>query len=144
MMRASAGRLSSEAVVYRTLKLCAADPRRIPSDLVELHVAAHRARHGNHEADRAYLQTGRSLLAGNLLRNRFYRLVARVAAPTLIVHGRQDRLVPLRAVEKLKQLRRDWDLHVFDDLGHIPMLEDPAAFNQVVLGWLARHAAAAA
>jgi len=144
LMMANARRMSSEAVVYRTLKLVAADPSRIPRELVDLHLEGHRERHGNEDANRAYLQTGRSLLAGNLRRGRFYGLVGRVKAPTLIVHGRRDRLVPLRAVEKLIRLRPDWELHVFDELGHVPMLEDPALFNEVVLRWLGQQAAAAA
>src|SRR5207237_9816319 len=101
LLRAGARRLTSEQQVYRTLKLVSTDYSRIPEEVVQAHLEGHRARHGSEEANRAILQTGRSLLAGNLRRRRFYELVRRVKAPALVVHGARDRLVPLRAVKKL-------------------------------------------
>jgi pimeloyl-ACP methyl ester carboxylesterase len=143
-MMANAGRTTSEQVVYRTLKLVSPDYRRMPEDLVKAHLEGHRARHGNAEANTAYLQTGRSLAMANLRRSSFYAKVGRVKAPTLVVQGEKDRLVPMSSVRKLLQLRPDWQLHVFPGLGHVPMMEDPAAFVDVVSRWLAAHSLAAA
>jgi pimeloyl-ACP methyl ester carboxylesterase len=144
MLRENSRRLTSEQQVYRILKLVSPDYSRIPEELIQAHLEGHRSRHGSEEANRALLQTGRSLLAGNLRRRRFYELVRKVRAPTLVVQGAKDRLVPLRAVQKLLEVRPDWDLHVFPDLGHVPMMEDPDAFTEVVGGWLAARGRAAA
>jgi pimeloyl-ACP methyl ester carboxylesterase len=144
LLRADARRLTSEQMVYRTLKAVATDYTRIPADVVEAHIEGHRARHGDPDAHIALLQTGRSLLAGNLRRAAFYAKVRRVKAPTLIVQGARDRLVPLSAVRRLVAIRPDWQLHVFPDLGHVPMLEDPEGFLAVAGAWLAAQGRAAA
>jgi pimeloyl-ACP methyl ester carboxylesterase len=144
LMMASARRTTSEQVVYRTLKLVSTDYSRIPEDVIQAHLEAHVPRHGNQEANVAFLQTARSLLAANLRRSSFYAKVRRVAAPTLVVEGEKDALVPMRAIRKLIEVRPDWDLHVFPDLGHVPMMEDPAAFLEVVQGWLSGRGQAAA
>ena len=144
MMMATARRTTSELIVYQTLRLVAPDITRIPDDVVAAHLEAHRDRHGNREANLAFLQTARSLAFANLRRAEFYRKVRRVQAPTLIVHGEDDRLVPLRAIRRLLEIRPDWDLHLFPGLGHVPMLEDPPGFIEVVLRWLAGRGRAAA
>ncbi len=144
MMMATARRTTSEMIVYQTLRLVAPDITRIPEDVVAAHLEAHRARHGNREANLAFLQTARSLAFANLRRGEFYRKVRRVQAPTLVVHGEDDRLVPLRAIRRLLEIRPDWELHLFPGLGHVPMLEDPPGFIEVVLRWLAGRGRVAA
>jgi pimeloyl-ACP methyl ester carboxylesterase len=144
VMMASATRTSSEQAVYRTLKMVSPDYSRIPAEVIQAHLEAHRPRHGDADANTAFLQTGRSLLIANLRRASFYARVRRVRAPALVVQGSEDRLVPMAAIRKLLAVRPDWDLHVFEGLGHVPMMEDPAGFNQVVLGWIAGRDRAAA
>lgn len=136
MMMANARRTTSDQQVYRTLKLVAADHTRIPEDVLRAHLAAHRLRHGNPEANRAFLQTARSLALANLRRSSFYANVRRIKAPTLVIQGEKDLLVPMRAIRTLLEVRPDWALHVFPDLGHVPMLEDPEGFLEVVAKWL--------
>lgn len=144
LMMAGAARMTSEQQVYRTLRLVATDPRRLAPELVSAHLEAHRPRHGDPEANLAFLQTGRSLFYANLRRAAFYRQARAVRAPVLVVQGSRDRLVPMAAVRRLLEVRPDWDLHVFEGLGHVPMMEDPQAFNEVVLRWLAARGRAAA
>ena len=136
LLRANARRLTPEQLVDRTLRLVSPNPDRIPRELVRAHVEAYLARHGSAEADRAFLQTARSLTAANLRRRRFYALARRVKAPVLVVQGARDRLVPMRAIRKLLEVRPDWELHLFPELGHVPMMEDPDAFAEVVGSWL--------
>lgn len=144
VMMATAGRTTSEQAVYRTLKMVSPDYSRIPAEVIQAHLEAHRTRHGDSESNAAFLQTGRSLLINNLRRASFYAKARRVQAPTLVVQGSEDRLVPMSAIRKLLEVRPDWQLHVFQGLGHVPMMEDPAGFNEVVLSWLAERERAAA
>ncbi|WP_249011219.1 alpha/beta fold hydrolase [Conexibacter sp. DBS9H8] len=63
-----------------------------------------------------------------------------IAAPTLIVHGRQDRLVPVRDAYEFARVIPASRVVVFEDTGHMPMLERPARFNTTLLEFLgARH-----
>ena len=52
-----------------------------------------------------------------------------IACPTLIVWGRDDRLVPLRDADRFAELVSGSRKVVYDDTGHVPMLERPARFN---------------
>ena len=60
-----------------------------------------------------------------------------VACPTLIVWGADDRLVPRRDADTFEELIPDSRKVVFEDTGHVAMLERPARFNRLVLDFLA-------
>jgi 2-hydroxymuconate-semialdehyde hydrolase len=57
--------------------------------------------------------------------------------PTLIVHGREDRVVPLPGSLKLMELLPNSQLHVFGQCGHWTMIEHRDRFNRLVLDFLA-------
>jgi len=130
------GRRSPEAVARLLLKFCTPHTDRIPQAALTAMVELETERRGSLEAARAFSMTVRSLTYWNLRRKRFYEKVERITAPALIVHGRLDPLVPLRAAVELHRRRPDWGLAVFSDDGHTPMLERPAEFRQVVDAWL--------
>jgi pimeloyl-ACP methyl ester carboxylesterase len=66
----------------------------------------------------------------------------RVTQPVLVVWGRNDRLVPLHRSQGLLERLPYARLEVLDRCGHLPMLEQPTAFNRVVAEFLsAVHAA---
>ena len=68
------------------------------------------------------------------------RDVAAIHCPTLILHGRRDRLVPIGFARALARRRRDWPLVELDGCGHVPQLEQPDRFVSTVDG-LARPGA---
>ena len=51
---------------------------------------------------------------------------------TLIVHGREDKVIPLETSLKLEQLTDNADLSVFSHCGHWSMIERTADFNRQV------------
>jgi len=55
-----------------------------------------------------------------------------IACPTLIVWGTRDRLVPVRDAWEFERLIPDSRAVVWRDTGHVPQLERPAAFNDLV------------
>ena len=68
----------------------------------------------------------------------FRHQLERIEVPTLIVWGRNDMLVPVSDAETFEHLIGD-NAHsvVFDDTGHLPMLERPTRFNELLRGFLA-------
>jgi pimeloyl-ACP methyl ester carboxylesterase len=50
-----------------------------------------------------------------------------IDVPTALIWGRRDRMVPLRVAE-LASSKFGWPLHVVDDVGHVPHIEQPEAF----------------
>ncbi|HEY0002042.1 MAG TPA: alpha/beta fold hydrolase [Actinoplanes sp.] len=56
---------------------------------------------------------------------------------TLIVHGREDQVIPVDNSLRLMRLVRNGDLHVFANCGHWVQIERSADFTQLVAGFLA-------
>lgn len=65
--------------------------------------------------------------------------VAAVDAPTLVVHGRDDRVIPMSNALQLHSLIDDSELHIFGRCGHWTQIEYADAFASLVLGFLARR-----
>jgi len=59
-----------------------------------------------------------------------------IKAPTLVIHGAQDKTVPVDEVENASKLIPKARLAVFEECGHVPHLEKPAEFNETVLAFL--------
>jgi pimeloyl-ACP methyl ester carboxylesterase len=129
--------LGPERLVRETLAMVAADPTRVGDDLVEAHVQMTRER-GNlgRQNSRAFLQATRSL-GLRMADPRFWARMKRVEAPTLVIHGDLDRLIPLSAARDLVRRRPDWTLKVLEGVGHVPMMETPDLFVEIVDQWLA-------
>jgi non-heme chloroperoxidase len=53
----------------------------------------------------------------------------KIAAPTAVLHGRHDAIIPLAAGEELKKGIKGATLTVFEESGHAPHLEEPDTFN---------------
>lgn len=62
----------------------------------------------------------------------------RIEVPVLVVWGRNDMLVPVEDAEMFAHLIGD-NAHsvIFDDTGHLPMLERPTRFNELLRGFVA-------
>lgn len=75
--------------------------------------------------------------AGELLRADLRPQIERIAAPTLLVWGARDALVPLALGQALCEALPQAGLLVLAGAGHNAMWDCPAAFNREVLAFLA-------
>jgi 2-hydroxy-6-oxonona-2,4-dienedioate hydrolase len=64
--------------------------------------------------------------------------LASIHAPTLVVWGRQDTLIPVASGEKLRDGITGAKLVVFEQCGHVPQMEKPGEFNQALLEFLGK------
>jgi pimeloyl-ACP methyl ester carboxylesterase len=62
-----------------------------------------------------------------------------IRIPTLIVWGKQDRVVPVKHAEIARQCIPDARVHIFDQCGHAPMLEKADEFNKLVAEFVANQ-----
>jgi pimeloyl-ACP methyl ester carboxylesterase len=125
-----------EGLVRDVLRVCCADPTLVSGDVLEALDRLARERAELPWADAAFLQAARSLLAVLARPGRYRRLMQAVAAPTLLVQGDADRLVPVASVRAVAQARPEWTLEVLEGVGHVPHLEVPDRFVAVVTRWL--------
>jgi len=77
------------------------------------------------------LRGGREDLLQPVLRN-----LHTISAPTLIIWGRQDRVLPLKHAYVARENIPNAKLHVIENCGHITNLECPDEFNDVVMLFL--------
>jgi pimeloyl-ACP methyl ester carboxylesterase len=137
LVRHRVARLGARRVAEGTLRLCSAHPERLSRRLWEAHVAMAEERHASvPDGYDSYVTSARSLVRTLARRRWFEAALRRVQAPTLLLHGEKDRLVPVEAAREAAQVRPDWTLVTLPDVGHVPMMEAPELFVRTTLGWL--------
>ncbi|MFI7131973.1 alpha/beta fold hydrolase [Nonomuraea sp. NPDC050153] len=65
-----------------------------------------------------------------------HQRIARVDAPTLLLWGDQDALIPRATLDDLTTRRPDWERQVFPAAGHLLPLETPHGYVEAVARWL--------
>lgn len=65
-------------------------------------------------------------------------LIRAIERPTLLVHGRDDRVIPLSTSLRIHGLIDDSQLHVFGRCGHWVQIEHAEAFNRLLSDFLRR------
>ena len=131
-----AARTTPEQSVAETMRLCCVDPSRIDRAVLEQHHVLARHRRTLAWSNDAFLVAARSIVKTVFRHAAFRDLLRAVRAPTLVVHGDHDRLVPVESARAACALRPEWSLAVLEGVGHVPQLEAPEAFVDVVDRWL--------
>jgi pimeloyl-ACP methyl ester carboxylesterase len=65
-------------------------------------------------------------------------LIREIPHETLIVHGRDDQVIPMANSARLHTLIERSELHVFGRCGHWTQIEWAAEFNQLLIRFLGR------
>jgi pimeloyl-ACP methyl ester carboxylesterase len=137
-------RVGPSAVVSDVLQVCCAEPEATSEELVAALREAATPRVASGWRDPAFLQAARSLIGTLVVRpGRYLEQIAKVEAPTLVIHGAADRLVPVGSIEALVRSKPGWTAHVLDGAGHVPQVQVPRLFAQLVSAWLGADDAAA-
>jgi len=118
-----------------SMRFVCADPDTVPDEVRSASMEMIRLRRRMDWAVPSFVEATRSIARYSLNRKRFLEVIHRIAAPTLLIHGAQDRLVDPAAAEWVVGERPDWDLRMWDETGHVPMMEHPERFISTVLGW---------
>ena len=113
----------------------AVDPAMITDELVAIRYEASIA-DGAYEAYRAMFLDPRH--AGSELGITEDEVRA-IATPTLLVHGREDKVVPVQVSITMLGLLPNADLHVFSACGHWTQIERADEFSALVSDYLARR-----
>jgi pimeloyl-ACP methyl ester carboxylesterase len=136
LVRGRARRRGAERLVDDVLRLTTVDSSRISAETREAQIELTRWRHDQGQPDRAFVDATRSLVQWLRHPPTMESHIRRVQAPTLLIHGDHDRLVSMAAAAAAASIRPDWSFRVLANTGHIPQLERPETFVDVVEGWL--------
>lgn len=116
--------------VRRVLNIAYFDPAKIERAFVEAYAAPLRCRGGR----TALIATARALVPPDI-----DRLIARyrtIRAPTLLLWGRQDRIVPVSLASRLEKAIPNARLRVLDQCGHVPQEEFPELTSSILQEFL--------
>lgn len=138
-VRARLTRLRPEQVVALGFRVVTADPGIIPPEVIRLHEELVAEQRDRPDIPVAFVEASRSLMRLARRRDIARAALDAVACPTLVLHGRRDRLVPVRFA--LGELSRhpEWRGRIFPDVGHVPQMEAPGRWVAEVADWLASH-----
>jgi pimeloyl-ACP methyl ester carboxylesterase len=95
-------------------------------------------------ATNALVEAVQSIAPYVVRKSRFATVLHRVAQPTLLVHGTEDRLIQPATARWIARERPDWTTALFEGVGHVPMVEAPDRFLEVFDAWESSISASAA
>src|SRR5437867_1874251 len=131
-----ARRLGAEGLVRETLRVCCTNPDAVDSKLVAALVEQAERRMEVDESSQAFLTAARSIFRAQVFPARYRALVRAASTPALVIHGRDDQLVPVASAVAGTNGHHNWRLEILDGLGHIPQMEAPHRWLGVVERWL--------
>jgi pimeloyl-ACP methyl ester carboxylesterase/nitrite reductase/ring-hydroxylating ferredoxin subunit len=115
------------------LDVFAYDHSLVSDDLAQLRLEA-ATRPGAHEAYSSMFPAPRQDRVDAMTLDE--DLIRAIEHPTLVVHGRDDRVIPVSNSLRLHELIDDSRLHVFGRCGHWVQIEHEAAFNRLISDFL--------
>lgn len=83
---------------------------------------------------KVYIQFMRSAVLGQ-----FTSSLAQITAPTLVLVGDSDAIIPRSEAEILVQALPSAKLQILESAGHLACLDNPVAFNEVVATFIGAH-----
>ncbi|HEY3502978.1 MAG TPA: alpha/beta fold hydrolase [Actinocatenispora sp.] len=143
VLASSMARLGPDGLTRQTIETCVTDPGVVPAERIAAFTdEAERWLASPWHAE-AYVRTFRALLAAYLRpgAGSQWARAARIAAPTLVVWGREDRLVPSRLASRLAATVPDCRLLVLDGVGHVAQVERPLAVADAIRALVDEHRA---
>jgi pimeloyl-ACP methyl ester carboxylesterase len=79
-------------------------------------------------------------LAKSAIRNNLGEELGQIKVPTLLIWGKNDKVTPPFVAEDFHKLIPNSELAFIDECGHAPMMEVPAAFNEILEKFLKAQA----
>lgn len=125
--------LSNKAVMRQVARLVLYNP----CSLDEASVVAYINWLKNPEVQKLITQLGSRAVDSTGQKWLFIDRLSEIYCPTLVIWGRNDRVLPLKQGLRAHESIRGSKLVVFNQCGHVPFLEKPGEFNQALLEFLA-------
>lgn len=128
---------SAEDRVEETIAFITADPSTVSEERRRASIEMQKLRDDMEWAIPAFIDASRSIAATLTRVRSFRRMLHKIACPTLLIHGDQDRVVAPASARWAAGQRPDWQFRMFHGVGHVPMIERPTEFVEMVDRFLA-------
>lgn len=137
-------RLAPEEMAEQVIEACFNDVSRVSEQRRREAIDEIRIRYeASHYAD-AYVRSLRGLVTSFLRAylpgaNSMWKIARQITAPTLVIGGRQDRLVDIRVAPQVAKAIPDSRLLILDGVGHVAQMEVPRIVARGVVALLDEH-----
>ncbi|MGK3205557.1 alpha/beta hydrolase [Amycolatopsis sp. MEPSY49] len=135
-VRAQLAALGPRERAAQVIKLCFADPSRFPAERLDELADEHGARAGFTWAAPAMARSTFAIFRAwsTLGKASLWSAAPRVQAPTLVVWGREDRVISVRRAMRTAKVIPKARLLVLPRTGHVAQMERPIVVAKAVLG----------
>jgi pimeloyl-ACP methyl ester carboxylesterase len=136
LLRRAWARVTPEEYWDDLLPYLYADPNRVAPEVRR--VGIENLQYGREVEWRlpGFVGAAESVVGALLRRGRLEAAVTGVAAPTLLVWGDADRLVGRVVIDAVRDRRPDWTVTLLEGIGHVPMIETPELYVELLERWL--------
>ena len=121
--------------IRETLELFVTDPSLITDELVELR---YKSALNDTASDRLKEVVAARDRDRDALPLDFDRL-AKIEFPVLLIHGREDRVIPVSRSWEIFQIIPNVEAHLMSNCGHWSQVEKSDEFNELIVSWLTRQ-----
>jgi pimeloyl-ACP methyl ester carboxylesterase len=137
-------RVDPARAVREGLRRGAFDPRELDPEMVAAHIELERRRSRQPEAYLGFLQAWRSMkdVVGDI-DDFLATVVARIKAPTLLLHGAADPIVTIEFATRVAAAQPRWTVDILEGVAHAPHMQQPAETARRVLSWVSSPASVA-
>ncbi|GAB1644896.1 alpha/beta fold hydrolase [Krasilnikovia sp. MM14-A1259] len=134
-------RLTVDELAEQVIAVCFGDTTRVSPQRRAEAIEEIKLRYTVAHYPRAYLGALRGLVSSFVRAylpgdNSMWRLAARIAAPTLVIGGLDDRLVDPRVPAQVARLIPDGRLLILPGVGHVAQMEVPRLVARAIVGML--------
>ncbi|HJX07146.1 MAG TPA: alpha/beta hydrolase [Actinomycetota bacterium] len=135
VVKSRSAALDPESFVRVGLRILTSDPSTIPDEVVALHAEMIAELRADPEAEVSFLEAARSITSYVKSKDAGRRAMSNVRAPVLVIHGRNDRFVPVGYAEAVLAAYPSWRGRVFARVGHVPQMEATSRWLAEVADW---------
>jgi pimeloyl-ACP methyl ester carboxylesterase len=127
---------SAEERVEETIAFITADPSVVSEARRQASIEMQKLRDEMEWAIPSFIDASRSIASALTRVRSFRKMLHKISCPTLLIHGERDRVVSPGSARWAAKERPDWQFRMLHGIGHVPMIECPDTFVDLVEGFL--------
>lgn len=125
--------------VSEVLARCCLDAQQVPGEMLESLIELEESLTAQADHASCQLAAARSIVRGLAWTPTYWRRMAAIGQPVLLLHGKHDRLIPIASAHQAAKRLPHWTFRELE-AGHVPQMEAPQLVADEMVKWLNRSA----
>jgi pimeloyl-ACP methyl ester carboxylesterase len=132
-------RVPARQRVTEVISRCCLDAQRVPREMLERLIELEESLSVQADHAACQLAAARSIVRGLAWTPTYWRRMAAIGQPVLLLHGKYDRLIPVASAHQAAKRLPHWTF-VELEAGHIPQMEVPQLVADEMVKWINKSA----